>query len=88
MAKSKMKKRPDGLYQISVMVEEAGKKKGKYFYGHTQQEAKRKMIAWQEKQAAGRTFSEVANEWQKKHWKEIALATQNCYAPALKTCAG
>ena len=84
MAKSKMKKRPDGLYQISVMVEEAGKKKGKYFYGHTQQEAKRKMIARQEKQAAGRTFSEVANEWQKKHWKEIALATQNCYAPALK----
>lgn len=83
MAKSKLKKRPDGLYQISVVVEQGGKKKRKYFYGHTQQEAKRKMIAWQEEQAKGRSFSEVANEWQKKHWPEIALATQNCYAPAL-----
>lgn len=83
MAKSKLKKRADGLYQISVVVEEAGKKRRKYFYGKTQQEAKKKMLAWQENLAAGRSFEEVATEWQKKHWPEIAAGTQVCYNPAL-----
>ncbi len=75
---SKLKKRADGLYQISVQ------KKRKYFYGHTQQEAKQKMMAWQEKREAGRSFAEVADEWQRKHWEEISAGTQVCYAPALK----
>ncbi|MCC8037104.1 MAG: hypothetical protein LIO78_00970 [Clostridiales bacterium] len=67
MPKSKMKKRADGLYQISVTVKENGKPKRKVFYGKTQQEARRKMLAWQEKQAAGREFREVAEAWQEKH---------------------
>lgn len=81
---SKIKKRPDGLYQISVMVEEGGRRKRKYFYGHTQQEAKRKMMAWQEEKAAGRTFGEVAEEWQTAHWPEISAGTRTSYAPALR----
>lgn len=84
MAKSKLKKRPDGLYQISVMVEQGGRKKRKYFYGHTQQEAKRKMMAWQEERARGRSFEELAEEWHRKHWPEIRPGTQVCYTPALK----
>ena len=81
---SKLKKRADGLYQISVSVTERGEKKRRYFYGHTQQEAKRKMMDWQEKRAAGRSFAEVAEEWRGKHWEEISAGTQTCYAPALK----
>ena len=84
MASSKLKRRPDGLYQLSVVLEENGKKRRKYFYGKTQQEAKRKMMEWQEKQAAGRNFEEVADEWQEKHWKEIRAGTQVCYNPAHK----
>lgn len=59
---SKLKKRADGLYQLSVLVTEQGEKKRRYFYGHTQKEAKRKMTDWQEKRAAGRSFAEVAVE--------------------------
>ena len=81
---SKTKKRADGLYQISVVVTERGEKKRRYFYGHTQQEAKRKMMEWQEKRAAGRSFAEVAEECRGKHWEEISAGTQTCYAPALK----
>ena len=81
---SKLKKRANGLYQISVAVTEGGEKKRRYFYGHTQQEAKRKMMDWQEKRAAGRSFAEVAEEWRGKHWEEISAGTQTCYAPALK----
>lgn len=81
---AKLKKRANGLYQVSVMVEEGGERKRKYFYGHTQQEAKTKMMAWQEEQAAGRTFKAVAEEWQDEHWKEIRAGTQTSYRPALK----
>lgn len=84
MPKSKLKKRADGLYQISVVLNENGKKKRKYFYGKTQQEAKKKMMSWKEKQSAGRNFEDVANEWQRKHWKEIRPGTQVCYSPAFK----
>ena len=82
MAKSKLKKRADGLYQISVVLVEHGQKKRKYFYGKTQQEAKRKMAEYEQRLADGRSFEAVANDWQKKHWPEIAVGTQVCYNPA------
>ena len=81
---AKLKKRANGLYQVCVTIEERGEKKRKVFYGHTQQEAKEKMMAYKEKQAIGRMFEEVANEWQEKHWEEIRAGTQNCYKPAFK----
>ena len=81
---AKLKKRADGLYQVSAMVEERGERKRKVFYGHTQQEARQKAIAYKEKQAAGRMFEVVADEWQDKHWSEIRAGTQNCYKPAYK----
>jgi integrase len=78
------KKRKDGLYQVTVMVDEKGKRVRKYFYGKTLQEAKAKLLDYQEERAAGRTFSAVADEWQREHWEEIAAGTQTSYAPALK----
>lgn len=81
---AKLKKRTNGLYQVSVMVDEGGERKRKVFYGHTQQEAKEKMMAYKESQAAGRMFEVVANEWHDKHWEEIRAGTQNCYKPAFK----
>lgn len=80
----KLKKRANGLYQVSVMVGEGGERKRKVFYGHTQQEAYEKMMAYKEEQAAGRFFKDVAEEWQDKHWDEIRAGTQTCYRPALK----
>lgn len=79
---SKLKKRPDGLYQVFVTVEEGGQRKRKAFYGHTQQEAKEKMMAWKEAQSAGRLFEVVAEEWQRKHWEEIADGTKTSYNPS------
>ena len=87
MAKSEKKqtgKRADGLYQVSVIVEENGKQKRKYFYGHTKQEAKEKMMAWSAEKEKGRTFREVAEDWQKEHWLDISDGTKSCYAPLLQ----
>lgn len=84
MAKTKIKKRSDGLYQLSVVVEIAGKKTRKYFYGKTQQEAKKKMLNFQHQREIGRSFEVVADEWQRRHWPEIEAGTQVSYAPALK----
>lgn len=77
-----MKKRANGLYQTAITVTEAGVRKRKCFYGHTQQEAWEKMMAYREQQKAGRSFSAVADEWQRKHWEEISAGTQLCYNPA------
>ena len=81
---TRAKKRQDGLYQVSVTITERGKKVRKYFYGRTQQEAKRKMMNYQNKLEAGRTFEEVANEWEEEHFQEIEAGTQASYSPALK----
>lgn len=81
---AKLKKRANGLYQVSVMVDEGGERKRKVFYGHTQQEAKEKMMAYKEAKAAGRKLKEVAEEWKDEHWKEIRAGTQTCYNPAFK----
>lgn len=81
---TKLKKRANGLYQVSVMVTEAGQSKRKYFYGHTQQEARRKAMSYEERPADGRLFEAVADEWQDSHWGEIRAGTQNCYKPAYK----
>lgn len=81
---ARLKKRANGLYQVSVTIEEGGKRKRKVFYGHTQQEAKLKMMAYKERQADGRLFEVVAEEWQDSHWSEIRAGTQNCYKPAYK----
>ena len=78
-----MKKRSDGLYQISVVVEEHGRRKRKYFYGKTHQEAKRKMMAWREDNSRGRSFADVANEWAERHREEVAAGTWTCYRPAV-----
>ena len=85
---AKLKKRANGFYQVSVMVTEAGQPKRKYFYGHTQQEAKEKMMAWQADRAAGRSFEVVADEWQRKHWEEIADGTKTSYNPAYNRALG
>ena len=78
-----MKRRSDGLYQISVVVEEHGRRKRKYFYGKTQQEAKRKMMAWKDNKSRGRSFADVANKWAERHREEVAAGTWTCYRPAV-----
>lgn len=76
-----MKKRSDGLYQISVVVEEHGRRKRKYFYGKTQQEAKRKMMAWKDNKSRGRSFADVADKWAERHREEVAAGHLDLLSP-------
>ena len=84
---SNPKKGANGLYTVTVTVEEDGKKVRKFFRGKTAAEAKKKMMAYQKKQEAGRTFGEVADAWEAYHWKRIKPGTQVSYRPALKRAA-
>ena len=58
-----MKKRADGRYQKAITID--GKKQ--FFYGKTQAEVNKKMLAYEKKKEQGRTFEEVAEEWYDKH---------------------
>lgn len=66
-----------------MTVTENGKKKQKYFYGHTKQEVLRKIKEYKEKGDAGPLFSECADEWWSVHERLIAPNTMKCYRPAL-----
>lgn len=79
-----MTKREDGLWQQSITIVERGRKKKKYFYGRTKREVLDKIRNYKEKEEAGPTFEEVADEWWEKHEKEIAHNTAKPYRPAVK----
>lgn len=81
---SNPKKGANGLYTVTVTVEEDGKKVRKFFRGKTAAEAKKKMMAYQTKQEIGRTFGEVADAWENSHWEDIKDGTKTSYRPALK----
>ena len=59
-----MKKRQDGLYQKSIRLP-SGKRK--VFYGKTKAELDRKILAYQYETELGRTFGEVADQWEEYH---------------------
>ncbi len=59
-----MKKRKDGRYVKSIVDERTGKRV--YFYGSTEREVNKKVLAYSTKAEEGRTFKEVADEW----WNE------------------
>ena len=75
-----MTKRKDGLWQEVLKING----KIKYFYGKTKQEVLRKVREYQEKQATGKLFSEVANEWWTDHQENLAWNTAKSYLPAKK----
>lgn len=79
-----MKRRKDGLMQTQITVIENGKKKQKYFYGHSSSEINKKIAAYQGEAAKGPHFTDIADEWQEKHFSTLANGTRMCYSPAVK----
>lgn len=55
-----------------------------YFYGKTQKELNQKILAFREKKRTGRTFSEVADDWQEEAFPDLAVQTVKVYKPALE----
>ncbi len=54
-----------------------------YFYGTTEREVNRKILAYQTKRERGRLFSEVADEWWGEAYDELASQSVKVYKPAL-----
>ena len=78
-----MLKRKDGLWQEQMTIEVAGRKKQKYFYGHTKKEVLEKIKSYREEQDRGPLFKEIADEWWEMHEPSIAYNTAKSYRPAV-----
>lgn len=66
---------------MTVMVN--GRKKQKYFYGHTKQEVLKKISEYEEKRQNGPTFDEIADAWWEQHEPTLARNTLKSYKPAI-----
>ncbi len=82
-----MKKRKDGLWQRSVLLP-SGKRKVFYSSESTERKAEadfmRQILAFKETDKNGKLFSEVAEEWEDEHYKNIEFNTKKQYKPAVK----
>lgn len=76
--KKTMYRRPDGLFEKVVTLN--GKRQ--VFRAKSEPEVYRKIAAYEEKQEAGRTFKEVAEEWKEEHFKTLSPTTQRGYSAA------
>jgi integrase len=77
-----MKKRADGRIQKKVKDKSTGKYL--YFYGKTEGEVNRKILAYSQKREIGRSFSEVAAEWWRDAVDRLAYQSQKPYKPAME----
>lgn len=76
-----MKKRKDGLYQKVITLPDGRKKS---FYGKTQAEVNRKILAYQHEAFLGRTFREVAEAWEEEHNAQVRYQTMKTSKAPLK----
>lgn len=68
-----MTRRKDGRYQERFTVNG----KPKYFYGKTKAEVLRKINEYKEKEAIGKSFKDVAEEWSEIHFPSLAPNSVN-----------
>lgn len=78
-----MTKRKDGRWQESITIEERGRPKRVFFYGHTKAEVLRKIADFRQVQESGRTFAAVAEDWWEDAEEGIAPTTAKSYRPAM-----
>lgn len=71
--------RPDGLHEAIRTI--GGKRVA--FRGRTDAEVERKMIDYQARLAQGRTFGQVADDWEREHFEELAPNSLRSYRAAL-----
>lgn len=78
-----MKRRADGRYVMKRVING----KAVYFYSTEPTEAKRKrdfeaqLLNYSKRSERGKLFSEVAEEWEAAHEREVSYATSRRYAP-------
>lgn len=82
MAKNKYHRRADGLLEATRTDPRTGKRI--HFYGHTDREIDRQIMEYSERAEHGRTFQEVAEEWETVHFPTLAANTLKSYRPAYK----
>lgn len=75
-----MKRRDDGLYQKSITIN--GKRK--VFYGKSQSEINKKILAYREGDRQGLKFHTVAEEWETRHFPALKEGSIKTYSPALR----
>lgn len=78
------KPRKDGLLQKKITITVNGRKKQKFFYGHSERELNKKILDFKGEVAKGRLFKEVAAEWFEQHGKYIEFYTRDGYKSPLK----
>lgn len=77
-------RRKDGRLQKAITDPRTGRRV--YFYGATEREINRKVLAFSRKAEAGATFKEVADDWWEEHEKEIARSTAISYHSYIVDC--
>lgn len=71
-----MYQRPDGLYEKIITI---NGKRLPPFRAKTEREVLKKITLYREKEKSGRTFKEIAEEWQKVHCDEVTYGTAKSY---------
>lgn len=79
-----MTKRKDGTYQAQVTIQVNGKPKIKYFYGKTQRNVRKKMLAYQGEIERGMLFEEVADKWDTAHREAVTYNAHRTYSVPYK----
>ena len=79
MARQKMYRRPDGLFEKKLTI--GGKRVA--FRAKTEREVMQKIAAYEEKQARGLTFEEAAAEWWAQHEPQIRYGSVHVYKAAM-----
>ncbi len=75
--KTKFTRRADGRFTQKVTING----KPKYFYAKTEKELLKKIAEFNSIQAAGKSFHEVADEWESEVEQEVAYNTYKGYKP-------
>ena len=76
-----LKKRADGRYVKKITDPRTGKTKS--FYGKSEREINRKIMAYTGQAEKGRTFAEIAEEWWSETEPRLALQSVSTYRPAM-----
>lgn len=79
---AKLKKRADGRYQRSILDPKTQKRV--YFYGASERELNRKILAYTEKSEHGATFGEIADAWWTEVYEQLAYQTVRGYHSSYK----
>lgn len=77
-----LKKRADGRVVKNIIDPRTGKRK--YFYGKTEKEVLRKIMAYEGEVERGRTFSDVADDWWEEARPKLSVQSIDTYRKSME----